>query len=483
VFHNKLLFLRKPRYRIIAAISLGLLVVGCIVAVNAFLNDDPAVKISTDVPATHSLFVPSLLEPSVEDGIAHYQMDLGTSFHDFHQAQLTPTIAYNQSSILGPTLQLHQGDRVVIDVTNHLDEETTTHWHGADVPAEADGGAHSVIRPNETWKAEFDVIQEAATLWYHPHKKDRTAEQVYRGAAGLIIIDDDNPAASQLPSTYGIDDIPIILQDKDFTKDGELDFTLTNYGKGYYYSRLTVNGTIDPYIEVPAGLVRLRLLNGSQARLYNLSVESGKMIMVASDGGYLNQPLEMERITLSPGDRAEIIVDLSSINRLNLLDASFGRVLELRTDAALTAVSAPLPRTLNAIERIDLSEVDRSRDFLFDKVGKGWGINGKQMKMARIDDVIKFGDTERWTLKSATGWHVFHVHQTQFQILERNGRPPEPYEQGWEDTIFFKGKDTVVILARFNTYTDPDIPYMLHCHILDHEDTGMMSQFEIVERS
>ena len=485
MFHNKLRFPRRSRDRIFAAISLCLLVLGCIVAVDAFLNDDPAVKISTDVPATHALLIPPLLEPTIENGIAHYQLDLGTSVHDFHQGQLTPTIAYNydQSSILGPTLRLHKDDRVVIDVTNHLDEDTTTHWHGADVPAPADGGAHSIIRPNQTWTAEFNVIQEAATLWYHPHQKDRTAEQVYRGAAGLMIVDDNNRAASQLPSTYGVDDIPIILQDRDFTKDGELDFTLTNFGKGFYYSRLTVNGSIDPYIEVPAGLVRLRLLNGSQARLYKLSVDSGKTIAIASDGGYLNQPIEMDQITIAPGDRAEIIVDLRDVERLNLLDASFGRVLELRTNETLTAVTGPLPSTLNRIERIDPSEVDRSRDFVFDKVGKGWGINDRQMKLDRIDDVIKFGDTERWTLKSVTGWHVFHVHQTQFQVLERNGRPPEPYEQGWEDTIFFKGSDTVTILARFNTYTNPEIPYMLHCHILDHEDTGMMSQFKIVDRS
>lgn len=480
MFHTKNLFLRRPRHRIIAAIILSLLVIGCVITVDALLNDDPAVKITTDAPATHSLLVPPLLEPSIEDGTAHYQLDLGRSSHDFDQAQLTPTIAYNQESLLGPTLHLYQGDQVVIDVTNHLDEDTTTHWHGADIPAEADGGPHSVIRPDETWKAEFKVIQEAATLWYHPHLKDHTAEQIYRGAAGLIIIDDDNPTSSQLPSTYGIDDIPIILQDRDFTKDGELDFTLSNKGKGFFYPYLTVNGTLDPYINVPAGLVRLRLLNGSQARLYKLSVDSGRMIMIASEGGYLNQPIAMEQIMISPGDRAEIIVDLSNVDRLNLLDVSFGRVLELRADRALTAVADPLPSTLNTIEKIDPNEVDQSREFVFEKVGKGWGINGQQMKLARIDDVIEFGDTERWTLRSVSGSHVFHVHQTQFQVLERNGHPPEPYEQGWEDSIFFKGKDTVVILARFNTYINPDIPYMVHCHILDHEDTGMMSQFKIV---
>jgi len=386
--YSKFPFLRRPRNRIIGAISLSLLVVGCLVAMDAFLDDDPAIKISTDTPAAHSLLIPTLLEPKIEDDTARYQLDLGPSSHDFHQAQLTPTIAYNQESLLGPTLHLHRGDRVAIDVTNHLDEDTTTHWHGADVPADADGGAHSVIQPGETWTAEFDVIQEAATLWYHPHLKDHTAEQVYRGAAGLMIIDDENPAASQLPSTYGIDDIPIVLQDRDFTENGELNFTLTNYGKGYYYPRLTVNGTTDPYIEVPAGLVRLRLLNGSQARLYNLSVDSGKMFMVASDGGYLNQSLEIDRIAISPGDRAEIIVDLSKSDCVNLLDASFGRVLELRANKTLAATNGPLQSTLNAIERIDPSEVNQRREFVYEKVGKGWGINGQQMKLERIDDVI-----------------------------------------------------------------------------------------------
>ncbi|MGD1904225.1 MAG: multicopper oxidase family protein [Geitlerinemataceae cyanobacterium] len=474
--------LAQLRQRLLAAIGLGILATAIILVADYLFNDDPAVRIPADRPATRLLAIPPLLEPTDEDGVARYHLDLHAASHNFLPDRATPTFAYNQTSILGPTLRLRQGDRIAIDVTNHLDEDTTTHWHGADLPAAADGGAHSLIHPGQTWTAEFDVIQEAATLWYHPHVKYHTAEQVYRGAAGLMIIDDDNPSARSLPSTYGVDDIPLILQDKDFTKTSELDFTLTNYGKGYYYPTLTANGTIDPYLSVPAGLVRLRLLNGSQARLYHFSLDAGKtMTKIASEGGYLNRPLELERLTLSPGDRAEIVVDLSDVDRLVLLDDSFGRVLELRADPTLVAVTTPLPDRLNDIERIDPSEVDRSREFVFDSVGKGWGINGKQMEMARIDDTIRFGDTERWTLQSVSGWHVFHVHQTQFQVLSRNGQPPEPADRGWEDTIFFKNRDKIEILARFDTYANPEIPYMLHCHILDHEDTGMMSQFEIVK--
>ena len=183
-------------------------------------------RIAVDTPAVTPLSVPPLLEPTIENGISHYGLTIGTSQHDYKQGRMTGSYSYNGMSVLGPTLHLRTGDSVVISVTNELDEPTTTHWHGADVPAEDDGGPHSIIEPGKTWVADFDVIQPAATLWYHPHAHGSTAEHVYRGAAGLLIIDDDNPAAAALPATYGVDDIPVIIQDRDFTEDGQLDFAI-----------------------------------------------------------------------------------------------------------------------------------------------------------------------------------------------------------------------------------------------------------------
>ena len=443
-------------------------------------------RVAIDTPAAAPLSIPVLLEPAYDrEGVAHYDLTIGKSRHDYGQAALTDTYSYNGMSVLGPTLRLRTGESVVISVTNELDEITTTHWHGADVPAEDDGGPHSLIEPGGTWVADFDVIQPAATLWYHPHAHGSTAEHVYRGAAGLIIIDDDNPDAAVLPATYGVDDIPVVIQDRDFTEDGQLDFAIDDGDEGKLYGILTVNGTIDPYVEVPTGLVRLRLLNGSQARIYQLSVEGANMTMIASDGGYLASPVELEQLVLAPGDRAEIIVNVGDESAA-LVDSTFGRVLELRPNGEVSG-AGPLPDKLATIERIPESEITVDRVFHmhdmrnFWEFDATWAINGVQFDMSRIDFTARLGDTERWTLFSNDGQHVFHPHQVQFQILSINGEPPPPEESGWEDSVLVNSEREVVVAVRFHSYAAEDMPYMFHCHILDHEDTGMMGQFRIID--
>lgn len=442
-------------------------------------------RISVNTPALAPLSIPPLLEAEIENDVARYGLTIGKSRHDYQQTALTDTYSYNGMSVLGPTLRLRTGDSVVISVINELDEITTTHWHGADVRAEDDGGPHSLIEPGETWVADFDVIQPAATLWYHPHSHGSTAEHVYRGAAGLIIIEDDNPAAAELPATYGVDDIPVIIQDRDFTEDGQLDFAIDEGANGKLYTTLTVNGTIDPFVEVPEGLVRLRLLNGSQARIFHLSIEGANMTKIASDGGYLAGPVAIEQLVLAPGDRAEIIVDVG-MESVALADSEFGRVLELRPNGAISSVG-PLPDKLATIGRISESEITVDRSFHMGDVRNfwefdpSWAINGVQFDMSRIDVRVQLGDTERWTLSSDDGQHVFHHHQTQFQILAINGEPPPPEESGWEDSVLVNAEREVVIAARFDTYVAEDTPYMFHCHILDHEDLGMMGQFLVVE--
>lgn len=436
-------------------------------------------RIAVDKPALNQLWIPPLREPTITEGVARYQLSIGKSRHDYGQATLTDTYSYNGMSLLGPTLRLKTDTSVVMSVTNDLDEVTTTHWHGADVPAEQDGGPHNPIEPGTTWIAKFDVIQPAATLWYHPHLHGKTAEHIYRGAAGMIIIEDENPVAASLPVTYGVDDIPVIIQDRDFTVDGALDFAIDAGGRGNLDRTLTVNGTINPFIEVPSGLVRLRLLNASQARIYELGVRGSTLTKIASDGGYLAGPVEVDEIMLAPGDRVEVIVDIGT-SAAALVDRTFGRVLEIRPNGTHSS-TGPLPDTLATIDRISQSEIKVDRSFHMDNVGDGWGINGVQMDMARIDETIKFGDAERWTITAATGKHVFHVHQTQFQILTINGEPPLPEDAGWEDSVFLDPGRQIVIAARFNSYSDNDTPYMYHCHMLDHEDLGMMGQFLVVE--
>lgn len=436
-------------------------------------------RVQLDAPAETPLWIPPLLLPTVEDGVAHYDLTIGQSQHVYRQSILTDTYSYNGLSVLGPTLRLKKGDSVAIKVTNELDQITTTRWHGADVPAEDDGGPHSTIAPGTTWIADFDVIQQAATIWYHPHAHGSTAEHIYRGAAGMMIIDDDNVAATSLPAAYGINDIPVIVQDRDFTEAGQLDFAIDPGGRGNLDVTLTVNGTIDPFVEVPAGLVRLRLLNASQARVYKLSVHGGKMTKIASDGGYLDIPVVLDDLMLAPGDRSEIIVDVGA-SPIALVDDTFSRVLELRPNGS-TSGNGQIPPKLATIDRITESEIAVDRSFHFDRFGDQWGINGALMDMRHVNARVRFGDTERWTITAETGRHVFHVHQTQFQILSINGEPPPPEDAGWEDSVFLDRGREIVLAARFNSYADNDVPYMYHCHMLDHEDLGMMGQFLVVE--
>ena len=457
-----------------------------VLAIAGFAGCSDAVnQVALDTPAVAPLSIPELLEPRFDgEGVAHYDLKIGKSRHDYRQTAPTDTYSYNGMSVLGPTLRLRTGDPVTISVTNELDEVTTTHWHGADVPAEDDGGPHSIIKPGETWIADFDVIQPAATLWYHPHAHGSTAEHVYRGAAGLIIIEDDNPAAAALPSTYGVNDIPVIIQDKDFAGDGQLDFAIDGGDDGKLYSTLTVNGTINPFVETPTGLVRLRLLNGSQARIYRLSVEGAEMVKIASDGGYLASPVALDQTVLAPGDRDEIIVEVGEYPVV-LVDGEFGRVLELRPNGA-TSNAGPLPSQLAAIDRISQAEIAVDRSFHMEdarnfwEFSPSWAINGVQFDPSRIDVRVRLGDTERWTLSAGDGQHVFHPHQTQFQILAINGEPPPLEESGWEDSVLVNSEREVVIAARFDTYAAENIPYMFHCHILDHEDLHMMGQFLVI---
>lgn len=461
-------------------------VVGILAAVLFFAGCGAAVgRVSVDTPAVTPLSIPPLLEPMIENGVARYQLTIGTSQHDYKQARMTNTYSYNGLSVLGPTLRLESGASVAISVHNDLDEVTTTHWHGGDVPAEDDGGPHSPIHPGTTWIADFDVIQPAATLWYHPHSHGTTAEHVYLGAAGLIIINDDNPTGAALPSTYGVDDIPVIIQDRAFTADGQLDFAINDGDDGKLDDTLTVNGTLDPYVETPTGLVRLRLLNGSQARIYQLSADGGDIIKIASDGGYLANPVTIDELALAPGDRAEIIVNVGA-ESVALVDSTLGRVLELRPDASVSGTGT-LPDTLATIDRISESEIAVDRVFHMEDArnwwdfSPRWAFNGVQFDMNRIDETVRFGDTERWTLTVGDGQHVFHVHQTMFQILAINGEPPPPEEAGWEDSVWVNDDREVVIAVRFDTYATEDIPYLFHCHILDHEDLDMMGQYIIVE--
>ena len=289
-------------------------------------------------------------------------------------------MGYN-GRFLGPTIRVNKGDNVVINVTNQLDEVTTVHWHGMHVPPEMDGTPHQTIEPGETWQARYPILNEASTMWYHPHPHGRTAQQVYRGLAGLFIIDDENSESLDLPHDYGVDDIPLIIQERLFNDDGT-----THYGlnKGAYYGdTILVNGTHNPFVEVPAKQIRLRFLNGSNARVYHFGFADNRTFhQIATDGGLLEAPLPTTRIRLAAGERAEIIVDVSNGEEallksypeddfLILTESVFADgignshfdILKIVPNVAETAVleQAELPQVLNKIKRWHAEDADKVR--------------------------------------------------------------------------------------------------------------------------
>ena len=448
-----------------------------------------------------ALSIPPLLEfERSADGKKVFNLTAQEGSMPFFSGQQTATMGFN-GNYLGPTIRVRRNDEVSIHVKNSMGESTTVHWHGADVPAEADGGPHQPIPSQSTWTAQFPIRQQAATLWYHPHLMGKTAEHVYNGLAGLFIIDDEISDALPLPREYGVDDIPLILQERRFERDGSFSYRprMPDLMHGYTGNEILSNGGIEPSVDVKAGIIRLRLLNGSSSTMLRLSFEGGEIMhQIASDGGFLEAPLPFESLILSPGERAEILVDFtqksrSSRSRRNevpvLLAQSSGgitrKVLEFRVERQ-PGVQNTIPSELRKVERIPREEASQTRRFeMRTRMMGRMVINGKAMSLRRVDEQVKLGDTEIWEVvngDSGSGMmnqpHNFHIHAVQFQVLSYNGQAPPPEWRGWKDTISLWGGDRVELIARFTSY--PGL-FMYHCHFLEHEDAGMMGQFEIVE--
>lgn len=439
--------------------------------------------------------VPPLLESEItEDGIRRFLLTADEGSMEFIAGHTTPTLGYN-GSYLGPTIRVRRGEDVSIRVDNALAEPTTVHWHGADVPAEADGGPHQVIPSGQSWTADFRVRQPAATLWYHPHFKGTTAKQVYEGLAGMLIIDDAISDTLPLPRNYGVDDLPIILQDRRFDRSGGFSYRprMPDIMHGYFGNAMLVNGALEPRKDVPAGPVRLRLMNGSNSTFLRLSFGGLESFhVIATDGGFLEAPVEMERLILSPGERCEVIIDLTGASGpVTLLTETNGgdafEAVTFQPSDPAAAVWNPKD-ALVTVDTIHESESAKTRRFeMRSAMGARMTINGRTMSMDRVDQRIRLGDTEIWEIVNRDGGgmgmmmnqpHNFHLHAVQFRILDINGEAPPAHMDGWKDTVQVWPGDTVRIIARFDSY--PGL-YMFHCHLLEHEDNGMMGQFAVVE--
>jgi suppressor of ftsI len=439
------------------------------------------------------------------------------------------------TTILGPTLTWGYLKDLTPTVTNKLAEVTTCHWHGAHVPQFADGGPHQRIQPGETWNPFFKVLDKSATMWYHPHAMGLTYKHVQMGLSGMIIVEDpadgqDDPILSQIhrfmPVDYGVNDFPLIFQTKKFKRDADGDIVIQaddGFKEDYYYM---VNGIVDPVLRAPASMVRLRLLNGDGKFTFNFKVKDANgnrypWQLIATDAGYTTQTYQLDSILMSPGERTEFLIDLrglpvgtelfiengvdgipagiignSALTNGYAQNRNLLKIVVKQDDAPISPIIA-FPLSLFPSEEPPMTQVTRSRTKTFRRdlfdvsTTPLFNIDSTLMDMMVVNDVVKVDSTELWTIDNTTNrGHPWHIHDTHFwvtEIIDADGSALNPANY---PEIFGGPKDNVLVqpgwkltyIASFPDYgtqVAPDSSYMYHCHILPHEDNGMMGQFVV----
>lgn len=397
-----------------------------------------------------------------------------------------------------PTIRVRRGSEFSARLVNNLDEPTILHWHGLFTPAGMDGHPRDAIQPGANREYRFTVNQRAATCWYHPHPDMHTAEQVYRGMAGFFIIEDDEEAALGLPD--GEFDVPLMIQDRRVSASHQFEYQPdeTSMRMGMLGDTILVNGTPDPVLSVSRDLYRFRLLNGSNARVYHIALDDESAFhLIGNDGGLLDAPVSLTQLSLSPGERVDILVDFSGRTAgqsVVLTSVAFGGAVDalnqgwpfplLRFDVTAEArATRTVPATLATVERLDPSQSKESRLFILAASGSGGNvehtINGQTFDMLRVDVEAEAATVEAWTFTNFTGApHPMHVHGASFQVQTRNGSADDvrPEERGWKDTVLVDQTTSVEVLVKFGT---EEGLFLVHCHNLEHEDHGMMSNVQI----
>ncbi|SBO44256.1 multicopper oxidase family protein [Cyanobium sp. NIES-981] len=428
----------------------------------------------------------------------------------------------------GPLLELQPGDAVRLRLHNRLDQPTNLHYHGLHIPpgGQADNVFLSVAPgASQTYDFQLPANHPAGTFYYHPHRHGTVADQVFGGLGGVLIV---RGALDRIPEVGAAQEQVLFL--KDLPVGWENAAMGRGMGRGRMLGRegsaLTVNGQVNPDLTVPAGaLLRLRIVNGSNARFWRLALEDHPFHLIATDGGALEAPVALRELLLAPGERAEVLVQASRAGgRYRLLNLPYARAaggrmggrrggmgmgprggmgmgpgrgaefgagfgagsgLQPQAEIAIATLTyagavapQPLPERLLPVE--PLPPPVRSRRFeLNHGMAPGMGmvflINGRPYAPHRTDTRVRLGDTEDWDLVN-TGVmdHPFHVHINPFQVISRNGRP-EPY-RAWMDVVLVRSGETVRIRTRFTDFPGRTV---YHCHILDHEELGMMGNLEI----
>ena len=470
-------------------------------------------------------------------------------------------------SYLGPIIRIRKGALMRVRFTNDLSEPSSIHWHGLLVPERMDGHPRDVVAPGGSYVYEFPVLNRAGTYWFHPHPHSLTGGQVYRGLAGLFIVSDDEEAGLNLPS--GEYDVPLVLQDRAFGAQNQLIYlqggggttgghggmmmgrggTMDHQGgmggmggmmdrmMGFLGDRILVNGRPDFVLPVATRAYRLRLLNGSNSRIYKLAWQDGSpLTVIATDGGLLAKPVQRPYVMLGPGERVELWADFSTLGAsgeralqslafsgaegdemmsghggMGGMHGMMGGTRALPNGAPFPVLrvravreereTRTLPANLTTLPRHRLEEAVNGRAprrFALTMRGMTWLINGRSFEMEDVapDETVRLNTVEAWEfvnernpgeMMEQNGMvHPMHIHGVQFQVVERQVAPDlkpgwdtvkDGYvDEGWKDTFLIMPGERVKLVMRFQDH--PGL-FLYHCHNLEHEDMGMMRNYRI----
>ncbi|ELD6607989.1 multicopper oxidase CueO [Citrobacter freundii] len=534
-----------------------------------FLKYSVALGVASALPLwSRSVFAadrPALPIPELLTADASNRIQLIVQAGQSNFAGKTATTWGYNGNLLGPAVKLNKGQSVNVDIHNQLAEETTLHWHGLEIPGEVDGGPQGIIPAGGKRSVTFTPDQRAATCWFHTHQHGKTGHQVAMGLAGLVLIEDEEIRKLMLPKQWGIDDVPVIIQDKQFSADGQVDYQLDimTAAVGWFGDTLLTNGAIYPQHAAPRGWLRLRLLNGCNARSLNIAASDNRpLYVIASDGGLLAEPVKVTELPMLMGERFEVLVDVSDgkafdlvtlpVSQMGMAIAPFDKPHPvMRVQPLLITASGTLPDTLTSmpslpsLEGLTVRKLQLSMDPMLDMMGmqmlmKKFGgqamagmdhgkmmghmnndnmdhgnmnhgnmnhgemgnmqhgnmgnmkhggsfdfhnanrINGQAFDMNKPMFAAAKGQHERWVISGQGDMmlHPFHIHGTQFRILSENGKAPAAHRAGWKDTVRVEGGVSEV-LVKFDHDAPKEHAYMAHCHLLEHEDTGMMLGFTV----
>ena len=525
---------------------------------------------ATDLPAFNRLPVLTDEDGDAANAAATYTLtatpDVSVTINAPGQSWNTPMLRYNGLQ-LPPVIKANRNDMMTLNLVNDLSEDTTIHWHGFKIPGNQDGGPDFPVATNSAKQYSFPMLQPAASLWFHPHPDMKTGEQVYRGLAGVFLLDDAISAQlvanKELPS--GQYDIPVLVQDRRFNDEvsgvRELAYKTSPMDvAGMLGNEVLVNGAVLPKLDVDSRQYRFRIYNTSNARSYNFALSDGATFkVVGTDGGLLPQPVEVDQLLLGAAERAEIVIDFSQYtvgDKVMLISKAFdgSNMMAMGSMGDMSSMFGDMPGGMGSMpggmsgmpsgggmggtggmaapdaianglrmdimrfdistqvaddvtlytalpanaeintQRLTAADADKTRDFVMSMSmpaggtmsgsgmsGMRFVINGKSFDMNRIDEIVTLaeGDTEIWSIKNLSPMaHPFHAHAIQWQILDRNGVAASGTDLGWKDTVLVQPGETVNFIGRFDPAVNTG-DYMYHCHILEHEDAGMMGFFKI----